>query len=119
MSLLLESIGTIKSLAKLIERKYPGTCDGLINEIDQVQNNPLYLKERMKDIEEKWENIKDYISSIKDPEVSEKVSNFDLTNTEEWKNLVDRHILRADIVEDGSFWDSLIDDIGTIFEYTN
>ena len=104
----LESLGTLKSIAKVIERKYPGSCTGFIKAIDDIQYNPAYIKERYKDLREKWEKIKSELLTEQSP--AEADESFDITDVDSWKEFTTKHIWDTENNEMG-FVESIVESL--------
>ena len=82
------NLGTLKAIkyaAILIERKYPGSCKGLLDTIDSVENHPLFLFLRAKAIESKWESVKEWYSKKENLDATEKYALFDISDSTHWE----------------------------------
>lgn len=80
-------IGTlraIKACAQLIEKKYPGSCKSLIDAIDKIEDNPVFLLLRAKGIISKWESIKEWYSKQENLTAAESQEMFDISDYAHW-----------------------------------
>lgn len=56
------AIGFAKAVAGFIEKKFPGTCPDLVSELDHATQSSAFFRLKMKELQDKWNEIKDGIS---------------------------------------------------------
>lgn len=84
------TLGTIKLIAKAIEYKFPGSCTDLIKALDDASQHPAYIKYRMKEVQDKWDDYKDKFSDKEISELSDK-TDFDLSDPTQWDNIIAKY----------------------------
>lgn len=57
-------LGTVKAGLKTIEHVVPGSTKSLIEGIEQIQSNPAYLKQRVDNVVDYWDDHKDGITDF-------------------------------------------------------
>lgn len=84
------TLGTIKIIAKAIEYKFPGSCTDLIKALDDASQHPAYIKYRMKEVQDKWDDYKEKFSDKEISELSDK-TDIDLSDPAQWDNIIAKY----------------------------
>lgn len=100
-------IGTAKVIAKMIESKFPGTCTGIIKDLDKASIHPVLIKQRVENLRDLWNNYKDAFAKHEVDALSAKAG-FDLSDPSTWDSFLDSTSIAetvtdiADSVSDGT-----------------
>lgn len=81
-------LGSLKMIAKVIEAKRPGTCTTLIRELDEVNQKPEYIRYRLALLKDKWDMIKDSLSTHEIHDITDSVG-WDISDPNNWSSILD------------------------------
>lgn len=84
------TLSNIKIIAKAIEYKFPGSCTDLIKALDNASQHPAYIKYRMREVLDKWDDYKDKFSDKEIRELSDK-TDLDLSDSTQWDNIIAKY----------------------------
>lgn len=111
---------TIRNLARKIEAIRPGTCTGLVEELEELRGNPEYKKYQLalyKDkFQELWDSIKDSLSPSEKSDILAEVD-FDISDPSKWDELWgDKMIAISGSTDNSSILSAIVGFIKDIYE---
>lgn len=87
-------IAITKIIAKAIEKRSPGSCSGIIKDLDKASNNPLVIKQRIDFLKQYWNNHKGNFSESEINAISSEIESisgeakFDLSDPSQWDSFL-------------------------------
>ena len=82
-------IGITKVIAKAIEKKSPGSCSGIIKDLEKASNHPLVIKQRIDELKEFWNNHKgEFTFTESEINAISEEAKFDLSDPSKWDSFL-------------------------------